>query len=139
MPVARRWRLLDPPFPENSSLLPEMLDANTSMTWVPVYSEVGGTLPSMEFTPKASRTVVRCQVDVTTPGRIQLKLNGAEGLQGFIDNTPLELSGEISLNVKQGVHTLTFAISNRKHPGGLRVELGEVAGSAARAQFVAGK
>ena len=139
VPVARRWRLLDPPFPENSSLLPEMLDANTSMTWVPVYSEVGGTLPSTEFTPKASRTVVRCQVDVTTPGRIQLKLNGAEGLQGFIDNTPLELSGEISLNVKQGVHTLTFAISNRKHPGGLRVELGEVAGSAARAQFVAGK
>ena len=139
VPVARRWRLLDPPFPENSSLLPEMLDANTSMTWVPVYSEVSGTLPSTAFTTKTSRTIVRCQVDVTTPGRIQLKLNGAEGLQGFVDHTPLELSSEISLDVKQGVHTLTFAISNRKHPTGLRVELGEVAGSAARAQFVAGK
>ena len=139
VPVARRWRLLDPPFPENSSLLPEMIDANTSMTWVPVYSEVSGTLPSTDFTTKASRTVVRCQIDVTTPGPIQLKLNGADGLQGFIDNTALELRNEINLNVKQGIHTFTFAISNRKHPGGLRIELGEVPGSPARAQFVAGK
>ena len=139
VPVARRWRLLDPPFPENSSLLPEMIDANTSMTWVPIYSEVSGTLPATDFTPKASKTVLRCQIEVTTPGSIRLKFNGVEGLIGFIDNASLEMKNEIALDVKQGVHTLTFAVLNRQHKGGLRVELGEAAGSAARVQFVGGK
>jgi putative heme-binding domain-containing protein len=139
IPVARRWRLLDPPFPENSSVLPEMLDANTSMTWVPVYSEVSGTLPPAVFTPQASRTVVRCQIDATTAGSVKLKLNNAEGVMGWLDHSPLEMKNEIPVDVKQGVHTLTFAIINRQHPDGLRVELGEVAGSGARVQFVAGK
>ena len=139
VPVARRWRLLDPPFPENSSLLPEMLDANMSMTWLPVYSEVSGILPPAVFTPKTSQTVVRCQLDVTTAGNVKLKLNNAEGLLGWLDNAPLEMKNEIPVEVKQGVHTLTFAISNQKHADGLRLELGEVAGSGARVQFVAGK
>jgi hypothetical protein len=45
----------------------------------------------------------------------------------------------MTVDVKQGVHTLTIVIINRKHTDGLRVELGEVAGSRARTQFVAGK
>lgn len=139
VPVARRWRLLDPPFPENSSVIPDMLDSNTSMTWVPVYSEVSGMLPATEFTPKASKTVVRCQIDVTTGGGVKLKINDAEGLQGWLDNGQLEMKNEMTVDVKQGVHTLTIVIINRKHTDGLRVELGEVSGSGARAQFVAGK
>ena len=139
LPVARRWRLLNPPFPENSSIVPEMLDANASFTWVPAYSEVGGMFPTTAFTPAASKTLLRTQIDVSTAGSLKLKLNSIDGLQAWMDQTPLELGTETKLDARQGVHTLTFAIVNRKRSDGLRVELGEIPGSAARAQWVGGK
>ena len=86
-------------------------------------------------TTTASRTIVRGQIDVTTGGSVKLKLNSADALQGWIDNAALEMKSEMVLEVKQGVHTLTSAIGNRKRSEGLRMELGEVAGSGARVQF----
>ena len=140
MPVARRWRVLDPPMGEGSSVTPELLDANASLTWAPVYAEVAGALPLSSFTPTKSRTILRTQLEVTTPGPIKLKLNDATGLRAWLDTAPIDPSSkEITLDVPTGVHTLTFLIENKKRTEGLRCELAEAPGSSAKAQFVAGK
>src|SRR5258705_11495406 len=83
VPVARRWRVLDPPMGEGSSVTPELLDANASLTWAPVYAEVGGTVPVSAFTPAKSRTILRTQIEVTTAGAINVKLNSAAGLRAW--------------------------------------------------------
>src|SRR5258706_15787355 len=139
MPVARRWRVLDPPMGEGSSVTPELLDANASLTWAPVYAEVGGTVPVSAFTPAKSRTILRTQIEVTTAGAINVKLNSAAGLRAWLDNAPIDVQGDIRVDAAPGVHTLTFLIENRRRGEGLRCELVEVPGSPAKVQFVAGR
>jgi len=53
--VARRWRVLDPPMPYSSVITPDLIDVNASLTWVPVYSQVNGVLPTESLPTTAPR------------------------------------------------------------------------------------
>ena len=139
VPVARRWRLLDPPMGDGSSITPELLDANASLKWVPVYAQVDGVMPKESFASPMTKAVLRTQIEATTGGIAKLKLNETSGMQVWLDNDQLPLTTEIELNLKKGTHTLTFLLSNKNRQEGLRCELVDVAGSTAKAQFVAGK
>jgi putative heme-binding domain-containing protein len=137
--VARRWRVVDPPLPEGTAVAPDRLDADSSLNWAPAYSEISGTLPASAFVSKSSKAVVRCQLEATSKGAVNLKINNPAGVQAWLDGIALNLKSQTPLDLAQGIHTLTLAIQNRQHTDGLRLELQDVAGSAAKVQFVGGK
>ena len=117
--LVRRWRLL-----------------NGSKDWIPAYSLVSGDLlPQISVDKMAA--AARCDVEVTTPGKIALKLNSANGLKLTVDEKLVELKENLLLDLGRGVHTFHFEIdANRK--GALHAEFEEVAGSAGRFQVVGG-
>ncbi len=118
-PLVRRWRLLNP---QNS--------------WVPAYSLVNGDLIPY-VAPQRMASAARCDVEVTTPGKIALKLNATKGLRLTVDEKLVELKNNVLLDLGRGVHTFHFDIdASRKDV--LHAEFEEVAGSPGRFQVVGG-
>jgi putative heme-binding domain-containing protein len=143
-PLIRRWQMLEatPAAREaagNGGLAGVVRDSR--LPWTSTYSMVNGVLPVADLPEIGSsgNCLVRCQLEVTRAGEIGLRLNGAEGLMLWLDQTPVEVGPATRTIVTRGTHTLTFAIDRRAHSGGLRVELEDVPGSNARARPVVGK
>ena len=143
-PVARRWRVLDPPPADvaaNSASLPPSVIAATN--WSPVYSLVSGELPMSAIRSSNAGTVaiVQCQINVTTAGKLSLSIDGTEGLVGWLDQTVMAIGATVPLELTRGVHTLTFRVDlheRGEHP--LRVEVHPIDESSnAQAEFVGGK
>ncbi len=82
---------------------------------------------------------VRCQINVTKPGVVVLKLNSAKGvrLEGVAQSPALH-EDRMELELPAGVQTLTFALAADRKDG-LRVEVDEAANSSARVEVVGGK
>jgi putative heme-binding domain-containing protein len=150
-PLVRRWQVLEPT-PEAYRLLARnslgAVVTGPSLTWSPAYSRVSGTLP-LDAIPvlelkggfgEAPRFgLVRFQVEVTTPGPVQLLLNSTAGLSLWVDGTPGDLKEETTLDLKTGVHTFTVSMDLNRRNSGLRCEVVEATGSAARVRLVGGK
>jgi hypothetical protein len=87
--------------------------------------------------PKMS--LVRGQLDVTTPGKIRIKVNSTKGLSLWIGSTPVEVKEEMTLDLKQGLQTLTFGIDLTLRKDPLSCELDDLPDSPARVSVVTGK
>jgi putative heme-binding domain-containing protein len=151
--VVRRWQVLEPTREVRTAL--SRTGFNTVavegpwQTWSPAYSDVAGRLPLADVPATKLRRVLekqeyafgvaRCQLEVTTPGKAKLVLNSAGGLRIWLGATPLEPNGELVLDLKPGLHTLTFGIDLGKRREPLRAELAEVTGSPAQVRAVGGK
>jgi putative heme-binding domain-containing protein len=119
------------------------------LQWSSVYSTVAGVLPpdaaprlEIKHGLENSHELVsylRGQVEVTTPGAVRIKINGVTALSLWLDGVAVPMKEQLDLDLKPGVHTLTFAADWSRRPEGLRVELLDVPGSAARAKVVGGK
>jgi hypothetical protein len=81
----------------------------------------------------------RCQVEATTAGKVKLVLNTPKNLRIWLDDEPVEPKEEMVLDLKTGLHTLSFALDLTQRKDGLRLELEDVAGSPARARVINGK
>jgi putative heme-binding domain-containing protein len=150
-PLVRRWQVLEAT-PEAYRQLARnslaVLATGPSLTWSPAYSKVSGTLP-LEAVPMLelkggfgeppSFGLARFQVEVTTPGKVKLLVNSAAGLSLWVDGTPGEAKEETVLDLKTGVHTLTFGMDLKRRHSGLRCDVEEPAGSAARVRIMGGK
>jgi putative heme-binding domain-containing protein len=151
--VLRRWQALSPTR-EAYQLLTRTSYASAAgnepaLTWVPVYSRVAGDLPLEGLPQLAIRkpvgeeknvlAFVRGQLDVSTAGKVKLRLNRATGLRVWLDGVPVDAREEMMLDVASGVRTLTFGIDLNERREGLRCELEDETGSAARARLVGGK
>jgi putative heme-binding domain-containing protein len=124
---------------------------SAALTWSPAYSEVSGTLPlanlpaiALGALPGTGAEVgatgfARCQLDVSTPGRVRLALNSVRGLSLWVDGTAVEPKPVLDLELDAGVHTLTSAVKLGDRTEGLACALEDVPGSPARAQVVVGK
>jgi putative heme-binding domain-containing protein len=150
--VVRRWEALAAT-KEASGLLVRTSFAsaasdNPALTWEPAYSTVAGVLP-LDAIPqliprqgidKDARPVgfVRCQLDVTTPGKVLLRLNVAKGLTLWLDGVPLEAREATVLDLTIGLHRLTFAVDGVRTEG-LRCEVDDQPGSKAQVRVVGGK
>jgi putative heme-binding domain-containing protein len=143
VPVARRWRLLDPP-PANTSTdsaaVPPSISSGAN--WSPVYSLVSGDLPmsAIRTSNVATVAIVQCQIDVIAEGKLNLVIGGTEGLTGWIDQAAMRMGAVVPLELTPGVHTVLFRVNlhdRGDHP--LRVELGAADSNGARAEFVGGK
>lgn len=123
VPVIRTWRLLpsaDAPLAAGR----------------PLYAQVSGEVPLSELSAAAA---VAAQIDVGTPGQLALQLNSPAGLKLRVDGRPVEIAAVTPLELSAGRHELRFEIDAAQRAGrGLRVELGEVEGSPARASAVNG-
>jgi putative heme-binding domain-containing protein len=147
--VVRRWQVIDPTgsnlelFRRNR--VSTAAEPDAAFTWSPTYSRVSGDLPLAEqakfsvWSNTAEQTVLRFQLDVTTPGTTKLKLNSVAGLSLFVGATPVEAKPEIVLDLKTGVQTITLILDRSKRTEDVRMELDDVPNSPARVTILGGK
>ncbi|MCH7988269.1 MAG: HEAT repeat domain-containing protein [Planctomycetes bacterium] len=151
--VVRTWRVMsDTPearFRLRRTSYEMAATDDPAFSWNPVYSNVGGLLPMEEIPDLNVRNrlapgargvaFLRCRVNVTTPGKVKLILNGTEGLSLWVGTVPTEIRSETLLDLEKGTHRLTFSVDLSLRKTGLRIELVEPSGSPAIADFVNGK
>jgi len=148
-PVARRWQVL---VPQKDLLFQiqvqgyDYVATNPSLSWTPAYARVSGSLgpsdvPTIAALHDAPRIgMARCQVEVSTPGKVRLKLPAAApGLRVWVDSARVEPAETVDVDLATGVHTVTLLVVRDSRPfDGLRVELQDIPDSPARAQMVLG-
>jgi hypothetical protein len=149
----RTWRVLEPTAAGRNLLLRTSIASaagtDPALTWTPAYATVAGTLP-LDVLPKIDAVATptkgigtmgfsRCQIEATTGGKVKLLLNSAKDVRLFLDTEPIEPKEEMVLDLKPGMHTLTFALDLTQRKDGLWLELDDVAGSPARVRMVNGK
>lgn len=151
--VVRRWETLQPTNDTYTRLYrtsdTQVISDDRGLVWVPAYSSVAGAMPVrdiLDFTLKerlgeAARKVgfLRCRMNVTTAGSVGLAVTDLTGLQLWIDGKPVDLRDRLELPLTVGEHIVTLSVNllTRKNP--VRLELLDVAGSAAQVQFASGK
>jgi putative heme-binding domain-containing protein len=141
----RRWRVVDPVPPDlalsQGASSAAAIAALDGKEFPPAYSLVSGVLPLDAIAPNgAAMGVVRANVNVAAPGPIRLVLNDPKGVALWADDKPVAVPGpEIPLTLPRGVHTLTFRVTTKDRPDGLRVEVTNAPNSSAQAQPVGGK
>ena len=105
---------------------------NPDLTWNPRYSIVSGQLPLDAVPTMTARGVTvgfaRCEINVTTPGKIGFRVNSAAGLEVRVDGVPMEAAAEFSPTLNAGLHTITFTIEPAKRSDPLQLELVDIAG-----------
>jgi len=141
----RRWQVAEPTSKAAAAADLAGLDAilaDPSTAWAPAYSRVDGTLPAADLPrlgPASPFALARAEVEVTTPGRVRLRLTPAPAAC-WLDGRRAPITGpEVDLDLSAGLHTLTFAPAPTPTGPGFRVELQDAPGSPARAQAVVGK
>ncbi|MGI8964547.1 MAG: HEAT repeat domain-containing protein, partial [Limisphaerales bacterium] len=90
-PMFRRWRISDS---ASADLVTATSTNQTKINWQPLYSLVSGDLP-LEFLPTNSNHKIvwaRAEIEITTPGKIQLHFNSADGLELWVDDLPVAIS-----------------------------------------------
>ena len=147
--VIRRWEALQPT-PAGMDLIRKARIAVTAendpiFQWNSIFSKVSGEVP-LDAAPKMviwmdspPLAIVRCHLDVTTGGKIKLKLNSSTGLSLHVGTTPVDSRQETIVDLKPGVQTLLFAIDLSKRTEPLRCEIEDVMDSQARVSVIGGK
>jgi putative heme-binding domain-containing protein len=151
--VVRRWETLQPTNETYTRMYrtsdTQVIGDDRGLSWVPAYSAVAGAIPLqdvLDFTMKerlgeAARKVgfLRCRINVTTAGAVGLAIGDAQGLQLWIDGKPVDVREKLDLPLPIGEHIVTFSVNLLTRKAPVRLELYDVAGSPAQAQFVSGK
>ena len=134
--LIRSWQVVMPTdqaiFVLNRMSFSQVAANNPDFTWNPRYSVVSGQLPMDAVPTMTARGVtvgfVRCEVNVTTAGRIGFRVNSVAGLEVRVDGVPMEAASEFSSTLNAGLHTITMTIESAKRSAPLQLELVDVAG-----------
>ena len=151
--VVRRWETLQPTNDTYKKLTrtsdTQVIAEDHGLTWVPVYSTVSGSLPPtdiLDFTLRGRVAIadrkfgfVRCTVNVSTAGPVGLLLNDPQSLEIWVDGKPVDPTAKLVIPLEIGLHHVTFGVNLLTRTAPLRVELTDLDGSKAQAQFVGGK
>lgn len=150
--LVRRWEVLETKSETYTALYRVGIHAPASdpkLAWSPAYSTVAGLLPEdalPRFVLKRGLEkaetpfgFARWQLEVTTPGKVRLKLNGTAGLSVWLDGSAVDVKDVTDIDVKTGQRTLTVGVDWSQRKDGLRIEFDEAPGSAAQARIVGGK
>ena len=103
--------------------------------------EIRGQLAAV---PEPSSFVIGglCALGLVVYGRrrsARLLVNSPAGLSLWLDQTPMEIKEVMPLDLRPGLHTLTFGIDLNQRHEDLRCELAEAPNSSAQARIVGGK
>jgi putative heme-binding domain-containing protein len=116
----------------NRTSFSQVATNNPGFSWAPKYSTVSGGLPLDLVPVMRVRDVpvgfVRCEINVTTPGRIGFRLNSTAGLEVRIDGVPVEQAAEFSADLAAGPHIVTVTVDTSKRQEPLSLELLNVDG-----------
>ena len=150
--LVRRWRVLQSTPESRFRLRRTSYDSITedhpSFDWQPAYSTVAGQLPLdnlPQVQPRGRQpgrrgmVFVRCNLNVTQGGMMQLQLGEVNGTSLWLGSRPIKLSEQTQLTVAPGTQQLTFAIDLNRRKTPLRVELVDIPNSPARIEIVGGK
>lgn len=148
--LVRRWRAVSGNADLIQKIKQEGLDAvvneDTRLRLQPVYSQVAGDLPlgeiaTIDLEDGKSISLVQFDIEVLTPGEVQLAFNSGKGIQAWAGNKSLSLVDEsATTNLTQGKHQITVAVDREIHPDGdLKIELKDVAESPAQTRLVMGR
>jgi putative heme-binding domain-containing protein len=113
--------------------------------WEAAYTQVNGSLPLAGLPEykihqtQPAVTFLRCELEASTAGKVRLVANVAEGLSLWVNGKPTPVTSETTLDLPTGRTRLTLAVNRQLRTDALRLELADVAGSAAQVQFVGGK
>ncbi|HYG74423.1 MAG TPA: HEAT repeat domain-containing protein [Planctomycetota bacterium] len=144
-PIVRRWRLLSPVPDDIASLSVDAvarLAQGDKLAWVPAYSLVSGEFPVSELVRAKAKAVAfaRFEFEMTTPGKMRLKVNSPKGLALALNDAAINMSGDMALDVPRGIHAVTVRVElEQRGAENLRVELEELPGSPGRFQVISGK
>ena len=83
--------------------------------------------------------MIRCHVDVTTAGKVRLKLNDVAGLTVFVNGKPTDGKAEFDADLPVGQIPVTIIVDRGKRNSEVKLELLDVPGSPARAKPLGGK
>ena len=147
-PVIRRWQVLQPSPEALARTKVAEFDALATLIpgpFVPAYSKVSGELP-VDSIPKLGTFagsppvgLARAQLDVSTPGKVRLKLDPAS-VALWLDGKRVDAKGpEVDLDLATGTRNLTFLVELPYKTQSLRCDLIELPGSPAKVQPVIGK
>lgn len=148
--LARRWQT-PTPIPESFTLLNRQgvsvaLDPRGPLQWSSVYTPVSGEAPLTDFTKQnfgANAEPVafaRAQIEVTTAGKLGLKIANPRGLRLWMGNQQEDFKGDVvTVILPVGTHTILVTANLNERTEPLSLEMLPVSGSAAQAQFVSGK
>ncbi len=90
--------------------------ANARVPFQPLYSQVAGDLPVdelpiLEPTPARRLSIVRFDIEVLTPGKVNLDLNSTAGLSAWAGQKSVKLTDQgIMAELGKGVHTITLVV-----------------------------
>ncbi|MED5399835.1 MAG: sorbosone dehydrogenase, partial [Planctomycetota bacterium] len=144
-PTARRWRVLADTQPARFRLQRtrdgQAAADDSAFTWQPRYATVGGRLPLVDLPRlqlrKRSVSVVRCEIEVISSGRLAISIGDSSGLAAWIGTKPLALEPVTTTTLPTGRHRLTIVVDRgiRKQPLNLSMD----DSTTANARFVTGK
>ncbi|HCK52217.1 MAG TPA: sorbosone dehydrogenase [Planctomycetaceae bacterium] len=144
-PTARRWRALANTQPARFRLQRtrdgQAAADDSAFTWQPRYATVGGRLPMADLPRlqlrKRSVSVVRCEIEVISSGRLAISVGDSNGLAAWIGTRPLALEPVTTTTLPTGRHRLTIVVDRgiRKQPLNLTID----DATTANARFVTGK
>lgn len=148
--LVRRWRAVSGNADLIQKIEQEGLDAvvnkETRLRLQPVYSQVAGDLPleeiaKIELENGKAISFVQFEIEVLTPGDVQLAFSSGEGIQAWAGNKPLSLVEQTATaDLTQGKQQITVAVDRKVHPeGGLKIELKDMTGSSAQTRLVMGR
>ncbi|MEY3459316.1 MAG: hypothetical protein RL215_2473 [Planctomycetota bacterium] len=134
--LARSWQVL---LPTQDGLrkiartsFSAVASSDPAFTFVPQYGLVSGELPLAEVPVLQVRdqsvSFVQSRIQVTSPGRIGFRLEGAEGIEVRVDGVPVSGGADFSAELSAGLHVLTVTIDRMRRAGGLQLELTDVPG-----------
>ena len=129
--LVRSWQVVMPTEEANQLLnrtsFSQVAANNPGFTWNSRYSVVAGQLPLETIPLMTTRGVTvgfaRCEINVTTPGKIAFRLNSIAGLEVRINGIPMEPAVEFSPTLDTGLHTMTVTIDSAKRTDPLQLEL----------------
>ena len=108
-------------------------------SFFPVYSKVSGSLPLdelpvVEAVSGKKYSVVRFEIEVLSPGKLNLALDATAGVSAWAGQKPLSLTDDgLNAELPKGVHAITLAIDRKDFKeSAVRVQL--VEGKAGSAQ-----
>lgn len=121
------------------------LQPHPSLTWVPVYSHVDGTLPLEEVPALAHRyrvtpySYLQCTLEAGSAGKAALTLSARDGTRLWINGAPVTLAETMLVDLPAGASTCTMIIDRSVANGVIDLQLVDAPGATVTAKFGGGR
>ncbi len=129
--IVRSWQVVLPTNDAyhqlNRTSFSKVAANDPAFTWSARYSTVAGSLPIDVIPAMKVRDVpvgfAKCEINVTTPGKIAFRVNSTAGVEIRIDGLPMEQAVDFSTTLTAGLHTATLTIDTSKRTEPLQLEI----------------